>query len=170
MLYCERSESKEYSLEKIEQRMAVLREEIPKVALLPATEEEEDIINGLNLNHPVTELIIELNALIIWKENPPDPRGWKMFCRVPPYFIHVSTKDLALAVGLGYKTVERAKRLAHKKLGLKRSADVTVDEFCQEFEYTQKDIDNVHQNLAYIREGKWKKLIDLQKKKKIEDE
>jgi hypothetical protein len=165
MLYCERSKSSEYSLEIIEQRMAVLEVEIPKVALLPPTG-EEDMINGLNLGHPVTELIVEYNALVIWKENPPDPRGWKMFCRVPPYFIHVSTKDLALAIGKHYKTVERAKKMAHEKLELKRSADVTVDEFCKEFQYTQKDIDNVHQNLAYIREGKWKKLIDLQKNKK----
>lgn len=165
MLYCERSKSQEYSLEIILQRMAELEKEIPKVAMLPPTE-EEDMINGLNLGHPVTELIVEYNALIIWRENPPDPRGWKMFCRVPPYFIHVSTKDLALATGYHYKTVQRAKKLAHEKLGLKERADVTVDEFCKEFKYTQDDIDKVHQNLAYIREGKWKQLIDLQKNKK----
>lgn len=131
------------------------------------------MINGLDLGHPVTELIVERNALMIWLANPPDPRGWKMFCRVPPYFIHVSTKDLALATGYSYKTVQRAKKLAHEKLGLNSRADVTVDEFCQEFQYTQKDIDNVHQNLAYIREGKWKKLIDIQKtkdkKKKVDE-
>ena len=169
MLYCERSESKEYSVEKIKQRMAELEEEIPKVALLPSTE-EEDMINGLDLGHPVTELIVERNALMIWLANPPDPRGWKMFCRVPPYFIHVSTKDLALAISKHPKTVERAKKLIHETLDLQIRADITVDEFCMGMKYPQADIDKVHQNLAYIREGKWKQLIDIQKKKEKEED
>lgn len=137
--------------------MEVLRAEIKKVVRLPSTA-DEDIINGLNLDHPVTEFIVEHNALRIWADNPPDPRGERMCCRVPPYFIHVSTKELALALGLHYKTVERAKKLVHSKLDLKDRADVTVDEFCMAFSYKQDDIDKIHQNLALIRQGKWKEI------------
>lgn len=147
--------------------MEVLRKEIPEVAALPPTG-EEDIINGLNLGHPVTELIVEYSALMIWAQNPPDPRGEKMFSRVSPYFIHVSTKELALAIGKGYKTIERAKKLAHKKLQLKDRAVVTVDEFCEAFTYKQEDIDKIHQNLALIREGKWKKVKERHRRGKEE--
>lgn len=163
MYYCSRSKNIEYSLEKIHIRMDEIREIIPKMAELPPTG-NEDIINGLNLDHPLTELIVEYNALMIWAENPPDPRGEKMYCRVPPYFIHVSTKELALALGYNYKTVERPKKVAHKKLELKDRADVTVDEFCRVFTYPQEDIDNIHQNLAYIREGKWNKIKEIHRR------
>jgi hypothetical protein len=168
MYYCYRSKSTEYSAEKIQQRMEELRIKIPEVSELPATG-EPDIINGLDLSHPVAELIVEYRVLTFWLENPPDPRGEKMCCRVPPYFIHVSTKDLALALGLHYKTVERAKKLVHETLDLKIRADITVDEFCMAMKYPQEVVDKVHQNLAYIREGKWKQLIDLQKKKEEEE-
>lgn len=143
--------------------MEEIRVQIPKALELPPTG-DEDIINGLNLDHPVTELIVEYSALMIWAENPPDPRGEKMFCRLPPYFIHVSTKELALALGKSYKTVERAKKLAHGLLQLKERADVTVDEFCKAFTYPQDEIDKIHQNLEYIREGKWNKIKEIHKK------
>lgn len=164
MYYCYRSKSTEYSAEKIQQRMEELEIEIPEVEKLPTTW-EPDMINGLDLLHPVAELIVEYRVLTFWKENPPDPRGEKMCCRVQPYFIHVSTKDLALAIGKHPKTVERAKKLIHETLDLQIRADITVDEFCMGMKYPQADIDKVHQNLAYIREGKWKQLIDIQKKK-----
>ena len=144
--------------------MEELADKIPEVAKLPPTE-EEDIINGFNLGHPVTELFVEYSALMFWALNPPDPRGERMCCRVPPYFIHVSTKELALALGYHYKTVERAKKLVHEKLQLKARTDITVDEFCMVFNYPQADIDKIHQNLAYIREGKWKKIREIHKTK-----
>lgn len=167
MYYCSRSKNVPYSLEKIHQRMAVLAEEIPKVALQPA-KGEEDIINRFDLGHPVTELYIEYSALMFLAVNPPDPRGEKMFCRVAPYFIHVSTKELALAIGKHYKTVERAKKLVHEKLGLLERADVTVDEFCKILGYSQDDTDKIHQNLECIRQGKWKKIKDIHNTKDVE--
>lgn len=78
--------------------MGVVREKIMKIEnQLP--KEEPEMIMGLNLNHPVSELIIEYRALMFLAVNPPDPRGDPMFSRMPPYFIHVSTKELALAIG-----------------------------------------------------------------------
>ncbi|MCS3799017.1 hypothetical protein [Niastella sp. OAS944] len=163
MYYCSRSKDIEYSLEKIHIRMAELREIVPETAKLPPTG-NEDIINGLNLDHPVTEFIIEYSVLMFWANNPPDPRGEKMCSRLPPYFIHVSTKELALALGYHYKTVERAKKLVHDTLQLKERADITVDEFCKIFNYKQEDIDKVHQNLEYIRLGKWNKIKEIHAK------
>lgn len=164
MYYCYRSKSKEYSLEKIHERQKILREKLLTVTI-PQSPDEGDNINDLNLWHPAAELMIEFRVLMFWVANPPDPRGEKMCCRVPPYFIHVSTKELALAIGKHYKTVERAKKLIHEKLDLKERADVTVDEFCNMLNYTQDDIDKIHQNLEYIRQGKWKKIRDMYKKK-----
>jgi hypothetical protein len=167
MYFCSRSKKIPYSLDEIEKRMAVLAEEIPKVSRQPATEEEERI-GDLNLGHPVSRLLIRYRVLKYWAENPPDPRGDPMCSRVPPYFIHVSNKELALAVGLAVRTVQRAMQGIHAEMQLKKRSQVTVDEFCKMCNY-ELDRENIHQNLAYIREGKWNKIKEIHKKKKKDD-
>ena len=168
MYYCSRSKSKEYSIEKIHERMTVLAEQIRVVALQPYTG-ESDIVGDLDFGHPLTELMVEYRVLIFWALNPPDPRGDQLFSRPAPYFIHVSTKELALAIGKSIKTTERAKKLVHEKLGLKLRADITVDEFCKMFEYSEEERVRIHQKLADIREGKWKNIRDRHRNKE-EDE
>lgn len=143
--------------------MEEVRVEVKKVSELPATE-EEDRIGDLNLGHPVSKLIIRYRVLMYWAANPPDPRGDRMCCMMPPYFIHVSTKELALAVGLSVRTVQRAMQEIHAELQLKIRSQVTVDEFCEMSGY-KDDKDKIHQNLAYIREGKWNKIKEIHKKK-----
>ena len=127
----------------------------------PATE-EEDRIGDLDLGHPVSKLIIRYRVLLYWANNPPDPRGEKMCSRMPPYFIHVSTKELALALGLSVRTVQRAMQEIHAELQLKIRSQVTVDEFCEMSGY-KWDTDKIHQNLEYIRAGKWNEIKEIHK-------
>jgi hypothetical protein len=164
MYFCSRSEKIEYSLEKIHIQMAELVKKIPEVGKQPATE-EEDRIGDINLGHPVARLIVRYRVLKYWAENPPDPRGDKMCSRPAPYFIHVSTKELALAIGVSVRTVQRAMQTIHEEMKLNLRSQPTVNEFCEMCGYKQEDIDKIHQNLAHIREGKWKKIKDLHSRK-----
>lgn len=159
MYYCSRSKNIPYSREKIIARMMELPKIIQEVAVQPYDGEIE-MIGDLNLAHPVSGLIIEYRVLLYWLNNPPHPLGDKMYSRLGPYIEKAVTKDLAEALNLGEKTVERAIKKVKDELKLKHRAWVTVDEFCDMFGYPAGE---VHQKLSRLLHEKWKRVKDKHK-------
>lgn len=167
MYYCSRSKDIPYSLEKIKARMVELAEIIPVVAAQPA-EGVLEMIGDLNYNHPVTELIVEYRALMYKAMNPPDPRGEKMFSRPAPYIVRAYAKDLAIALDIHLRTVQRAIKTIREKLELKERAWVTVDEFIDMHALPNPEI--IHEKLSRIMQERWKEVKDRQKEDDEDDD
>ncbi|HEX6430147.1 MAG TPA: hypothetical protein VF008_20775 [Niastella sp.] len=163
MYYCSRSKDIPYSLEKIQQRIRELWEIIPPLYALPA--EEEMWVGHLNFGHPVTEFVIELRVLWFLEKHPPDPRGEPMFCRYGPYVERAYAKDLAIALGIPLRTIQRAMKVVHEKLELKVRSWITVDEFINMIELPNRDV--IHERLSLLLQERWKQIED---KHKLDDD
>lgn len=159
MYYCSRSKEIPYSREKINARMLELAELIPVVAAQPR-EGELEMVGDLNYNHPVTELIVEYRVLMYKAMNPPDPRGEKMYSRPAPYVVRAYAKDLAIALDIHLRTVQRSMKIIKDKLQLKERAWLTVEEFIIMNELPNPDV--IHEKLSRLMQERWKQVKDKQ--------
>jgi hypothetical protein len=159
MYYCSRSKDIPYSLENIQKRKEELWVIIAELFPLPS--EGIEWVGNFNYAHPVTEYLVELKVLWYWEAHPPDPRGDPMFCRDAPYVERAYAKDLALALGIHERTIQRAIKMVHEKLQLKARSWVTVDEFINIHELPNRDV--IHERLSQLMEERWKRIKDKHK-------
>jgi hypothetical protein len=154
MYYCSRSKNIPYSREKILERMEELRPIILKVGAQPYKGKVE-MIGKHNFNHPVTELLVEYRLLMYKFENPPDPRGDKMYSRPGPWIEKAKAKEIALVCHLSQRTAYRAIQKVHVLLQLKIRSWVTVEEFCIGYELP---IDDMQEKLGKLLQERWKRI------------
>jgi hypothetical protein len=142
-------------LEKIKKEMQEVSEKIQEISNNPYNEEDTWVTVGdLRYGHPATQLILRLRALTWMHDNPPDPRGERMYKRVGPYTIFVRREDFAEIIPCDVRTVDRMLAYVRAESGIKPYGKITVELFCHLHNLPE---DKIQQQLYDLAENRRKK-------------
>lgn len=124
-------------------------------------------VGDLEYGHQVTPLILRLRAINWILKHPPDPRGEPMYSRPAPYKIRLETQDLIDALDYSERTAQRLLQEARIALGRKKSAIITVEEFCILNELPE---DKIQQKIHEKFIARWNKIKRKHDKRSTEED